>query len=495
MTTERRLRHALVALLFALLSFAAPARCAAQRGCAGGGRPRPDEGGIGGTGISSMRPDDGGIGGTGFRPSRPDDEGGIGGTGVSADADTGVIGTVTGFASICVGGVEIHYGTDTPIRIDGQAAAAAQLAVGQVVEAVASGSGTELQAQQISVRHVVSGPVTRVDALHNEIDVVGQTVSLSPLTRAADGESAAVATAFPLQSYVQISGMRREDGIVVASRASRIEPRELAHVVGPVTNLDAGMLWIAGTAVRLETPVSVAIGDEVHVAGHWDGTALAANSVVAMPRVPFDGHVARVEIEGFARATAGGQLQVGAFAVEVSPATAQDVQRLSGLDTRIRVQAVVQNRHVIVERIGVMDELPSLPPLLPRDAPASSGGRVGEGRSAGAAPPPDPSRPGEGGGPPPHDDWGAKAEGAGAPEPMWNDRPPVPQPGDHSSMPPMPNRPSLPEPPDRPALPQIPDRPPIPQPPDRPSLPRPPDRPPRPDRPPLPVRPEIPHRP
>ena len=146
-----------------------PLRTAANN-CADGGRPRPDEGGIGGTGACPSAPDDDGR----HRRHRH----------LRLAGDTGIIGTITGFASICVGGVEIHYARRHAVEIDGQPATTAPLAVGQVVEVIAGGTGSEVRAQQISVRHVVSGPVTRIDAERNEIDVIGQTVQLSPATRA-----------------------------------------------------------------------------------------------------------------------------------------------------------------------------------------------------------------------------------------------------------------------------------------------------------------------
>ncbi len=453
---------------------------AAANGCAGGGAPRPDEGGIGGTGILSMQ---------------PDDEGGIGGTGISAGADTGVIGTVTGFGSICVNGVEIHYGADTPVRIDGQPATAGQLAVGQVVEVAASGTGSDLQARRIAVRHVVSGPVTGLEAERAEIEVMGQTVLLSPLTRAGDGESAAVAPAFPLGSYVQVSGMRRDDGAVEASRINRVDTPTV-QVVGPVTKVDSGMLWVAGTAARTDSRAAITVGDEVQVVGHWDGAAITAASITAIPRVPFDGHVTHVNIEGFAHAIAAGKLQVGPFAVELLPAAAQEVQQASTLETRIRIQAVIENRRVLVERIRVMDELPPLPPLWQHDAGGWSGGRPGDARNTVGVSPPDPSRPGDARGPSAHDGWGTKPDsGAAAPPvPIWGDQPSLPQPPDHSAILQVPDRPPPPQLPDRPAMPQLPDRPAGPQVPDRPPLPQRPDRPPVADRPSIPVRPDLPVR-
>ncbi|UUZ77687.1 DUF5666 domain-containing protein [Polaromonas sp. P1(28)-13] len=80
------------------------------------GRPR-----LGGTGIS---------------------EGGIGGT--------GIVGVITGFASICVNGVEVHFDAGTPVSDNGQPGSARQLAVGQVVAVRAAGAGAEVSARNIA---------------------------------------------------------------------------------------------------------------------------------------------------------------------------------------------------------------------------------------------------------------------------------------------------------------------------------------------------------
>jgi hypothetical protein len=94
-------------VLFALIlvaTFATPLRGDPLNPCELGGSERPDEGAIGGTGAR-LGSDEGAIGGTGARP----DEGGVGGTGRTDPTRVGVIGTVTGFASICIGRVEVHY--------------------------------------------------------------------------------------------------------------------------------------------------------------------------------------------------------------------------------------------------------------------------------------------------------------------------------------------------------------------------------------------------
>src|SRR3954466_4498615 len=83
-----------------------------------------EAGGIGGTGARA----EGGIGGTGVQA-----EGGIGGTGVIAGGELGLIGVITGFGSICVNGVEVHYDSTTPVTVNGQPGAADALALGQTV--------------------------------------------------------------------------------------------------------------------------------------------------------------------------------------------------------------------------------------------------------------------------------------------------------------------------------------------------------------------------
>lgn len=340
---------ALAIALAALLCGVGTAGTTANR-CAGGGRLRPDEGGIGGTGA---------------RPVAPGDDDGIGGTGIQARGETGLIGTITGFASICVAGAEVHYDADTPVRIDGRPATARDLAVGQVVELVADGSGAELHAREIAVRHIVAGPVTRADVERGEIAVVGQIVLLPPAPQ-PDG-----AGAFRLDTWVEVSGMRRGDGVVVASRVAPATPRDVVQLSGPLRAAGAGSLAIAGTTVEVAGESRPAPGDEVRVVGQWTGGAVRAETIDLLPRVPFDGRVSRVTIEGFASESAGGQLRVGAFPVDVTPGGMPDPLRSP--DARVRVEGRIQDRQVVIDRLEPMDDLPVRPPRPGGDGRDRSG--------------------------------------------------------------------------------------------------------------------------
>lgn len=451
---------ALLAVLALLTCCVAPAASAAANNCAAGGRARPDDSGIGGTGVrpGDGEEDDSGVGGTGLQPNRRDDDSGIGGTGISAAADTGVIGTITGFASICVGGAEIHYDAASAVQIDGQPASAADLAVGDVVEVLASGTESDLRAQQIAVRHVVAGPVTRIAADRNELDIMGQTVRLSPSTR-GDGDNLATAGEFALGGFVRVSGMRQPDDVIVASRVTR-SGDELARLAGAVEIDDAGGITIAGTPVRLAAGSALAAGDELRVDGSWDGERLLASSVERIASIPFGGRVGRVAIEGYASLAPAGQLRVGPYRFDVSRAAGDVLPELAA-DVRIRVDAVVRDRRAIIERI---DAAPELPPRIDPRPGAGLGGNVdtdapGDQAVHGGHERP-PGRDG-------HDGHGSfpsdRPEGMGAAERL--ERPERPGGAQPPERPPRIERPASMSRPDLPARPERPERP------DRPSRP------------------------
>ncbi len=152
----------------------------------GGTGARSENGGIGGTGAPSRNAlaapaalarwpkvdgtyfdhGNGGVGGTGAPILRP---GGTGGT--------GIVGTITGFASICVNGMEVHYGKDVPVSENGAPASSAHLAIGQVVAVEAIATQRGLQAGRISILNVYEGPLTALPNASAPLRVMGQPVA------------------------------------------------------------------------------------------------------------------------------------------------------------------------------------------------------------------------------------------------------------------------------------------------------------------------------
>jgi hypothetical protein len=144
------------------------------------------------------------------------DDGGIGGTGISADVDLGIVGLITGFASICVNGVEVSYDTQTQVTVNGVPASTEALAVGQVVAVRAHGNSLLARAHSIAVLDAVIGPIGAFDRSANALEVRGQQVRLTASTivgpgvrEAREGES------------VRVSGLRAADGSIAATRIER----------------------------------------------------------------------------------------------------------------------------------------------------------------------------------------------------------------------------------------------------------------------------------
>jgi hypothetical protein len=161
----------------------------ARTGGVGGTGVRSDNGGVGGTGAPlQQRP--GGTGGTGAVAEGVDGtfidrgHGGVGGSGApiqrpGGTGGTGIVGTITGFASICVNGQEVHYGKDVPVSENGAPASTAHLAIGQVVAVEAYGTQRGLQAGRIAILNVYEGPLTALPNAAGPLRVMGQPVRLA----------------------------------------------------------------------------------------------------------------------------------------------------------------------------------------------------------------------------------------------------------------------------------------------------------------------------
>jgi hypothetical protein len=192
----------------------------ARTGGVGGTGVRSENGGVGGTGAPlPQRP--GGTGGTGAVADGVDgtfiDHGGAGGTGApilrpGGTGGTGIVGTITGFASICVNGLEVHFGKDVPVSENGAPASSAHLAIGQVVAVEAFAGKRGLQAGRISILNVYEGPLTALPNASASLRVMGQPVRLAAGARVAEGLRPG--------EPVRVSGLRDAKGEVVAAVSS-----------------------------------------------------------------------------------------------------------------------------------------------------------------------------------------------------------------------------------------------------------------------------------
>jgi hypothetical protein len=305
----------LAILLLALLSLAAcvsaprPGTPAAAVATPPRCRVGPDGGapvtgrGIGGTGGPASQRADRGIGGTGAPAVRSADRG-IGGTGIT--------GIVTGFASVCVDGIEVALDDRATVDIDGGPATQAALRVGQLVAIKADQSDAEPIASRVSVRHEVSGPVEAVLSVEPGLIVVaGQRVRIN-------GKAAGTLLVQP-GVWVAVSGLRGPDGDIIASR---LDPRSPGPVLvhGPLIVAD-GEAAVGSLAIRGGHVTKDEVGTYVTVSGSYGNGVLRAESLapdllISDPPAWFGPRTERLVLESYgqfssATATMSGGFQAG----------------------------------------------------------------------------------------------------------------------------------------------------------------------------------------
>ncbi|HEX6266116.1 MAG TPA: DUF5666 domain-containing protein, partial [Burkholderiales bacterium] len=185
--------------------------------------------------------DPGGIGGTGIGA----DGGGIGGTGMRAQSELDVLGVITGFASICVNGIEVHYDASTPVSLNGTPAAADALGIGQVVAVSAVGSGTQARARAIHIVDSAVGALGSVDPTGSSMQVAGERVRLHPSTVLGGGLTRERLAGTPPGETLRVSGLRAADGTIVATRIEPA-PRDAAPAAPAPPQLGPGRVLVQG---------------------------------------------------------------------------------------------------------------------------------------------------------------------------------------------------------------------------------------------------------
>ena len=274
--------------------------------------PKPqDEDGIGGTGRSLESPkplDDQGIGGTGLSAEapKPFDDDGIGGT--------GIIGVVTGFGSVIVNGHHVEFDPSTPISDPTGAVDPAALRIGHVVAIAAVNRNGALTAQTIFRRHPVAGPIEAIDRERGSVRVLGQSIVIVPATQIGSGLKDMAAG-----DTITVSGFRRTDGVVVATRIDKRSPSAPAILTAPIEGLDGRQIIVGALRIDRESltgPAAPTPGSILTITGPIvDGRLVTATGRVR-PRLPFAGRLQRLSIQGFAARDSEDRLQLQDLEIE-----------------------------------------------------------------------------------------------------------------------------------------------------------------------------------
>lgn len=297
-----------------------------------------DEDGIGGSGLA---PADGGIGSS---TPMPGDDDGIGGS--------GVLGTITGFGSICINGARIAYETDVPVTLLGEVHGSEVLAVGQVVAVDLEPGTNPASARAITVRYALVGPA---EVLGEVLQVLGQSVEPMP---------GATLPVIERGQRVAVSGLRRPDGTIAASRIDVAGP-ELPDAVNGALRIDAeGTARVAGVEVVTAATGRVEAAPDAVAIGRWDPISRSLTEARVAVDPAFAGRVERVDIEGYVHTAADGRLRLGEpmsagmdLVVPAPAVQSQETRALLEAGARVRVEATRNAKgDMQVQRVWILRE-------------------------------------------------------------------------------------------------------------------------------------------
>lgn len=252
---------------------------------------------------------------------------GIGGTGVSNESmmannragdgvgGTGILGTISGFGSIIVNGLELEYDRATKVEIDGRPASLEDLKVGQVILGTAKTRNGQMYLDSLEMLHAVTGPIDAIDHTGQTMTVLGQKVRINLAGDAAAIESFKTLTK---GDVVSISGLRQADGTVIATRVDQ-RPDDGRLIVRGLATVSGGSIKVGG----LEFPVDqqstvspVKDGGRVFVSGRMINGKFMPDVVIGSPALPFDKGVKDVSLEAYVPGGTGQTLMIEGVAVD-----------------------------------------------------------------------------------------------------------------------------------------------------------------------------------
>ncbi len=233
-----------------------------------------------------------GIGGTGIKTAENRHGDGIGGT--------GVVGTITGFGSIIVNGLELEFDRATNVATDGRPASLEELRVGQVVQGVARKKDARLHLETLDIQHAVSGPITAIDYNAQTMTVLGQSIRLN-----LAGDKVAMTSFSTLRAgdQVSVSGLRLSDGTILASRVDQHGHDDRLLVRAEAATVSGDRLRIGALDVALAPDVTISKpsqGGRAFVSGRMLNGTFVPDVITGGAGLPFNDKVADVSLEGYA---------------------------------------------------------------------------------------------------------------------------------------------------------------------------------------------------
>jgi hypothetical protein len=231
---------------------------------------------------------------------------GIEGSGAPVATTVTTTGTITGFGSIFVDGVE--YATSSAqIRIDDQSSTESQLRVGHVVtiKGQLNANGTSGTATDVAFNSDVRGPVTAIDIANKTLTVLGQTVRVADDTLLDEALQPAEISSLQPGASVQVSGFANAAEELVASRIDLPAANSDLRVRGKVKSLDVGARTFRVNALTVDFSGAAVTGSITEgVTVKVQGTALTTSGGLVATQVsvvspPAGAANEKGQVEGF----------------------------------------------------------------------------------------------------------------------------------------------------------------------------------------------------
>jgi hypothetical protein len=161
-------------------------------------------------------------------------------TATTSGTTTVSVGTITGFGSVLMNGLEFQT-TSASISVDGLSASQGDLRAGDFVEVRGHHDASKNQdiADEIDFRGNIEGAVTAIDTGAQTLAVLGQTVIITADTSFDDDITPASLAGISVGDILEVSGMTAANGTVQATRIERKPAGSALQVIGTAASTDA----------------------------------------------------------------------------------------------------------------------------------------------------------------------------------------------------------------------------------------------------------------
>jgi hypothetical protein len=292
--------------------------------------------------------------------------GGIGGTGIS-------FGTITGFGSVFVNGVEFDTSGSTFDVDDNPAAMESDLGVGMVVTVTGfvNNDGITGSASSIEYDEAIEGPISTNPV--EDADMVTKTFDVLGITVAIDRNN----TVFVNTDYgslaqndvVEVSGHVDANGDLQATRVEKtgvLVPTTEIETRGTVSGFDnidtfmLGSLMVTfdGMTVFEDLPGTVSNGQYVEVKGRLTGPAAVLATRIELESEDFGDNVAEISIEGIVSDFNGiGDFKVAGQVVNALTASFEPISLGSSIadGDKVEVEGEIVGRVLIADEVEQRD--------------------------------------------------------------------------------------------------------------------------------------------